>query len=92
MAYGDIEGQWTWYIERTIGQATELATNKTYTDERVEQSIWNAINQRSGKLQSGNVYTFIKTYTLSDEYITFNLTSEEDPTDTYTYQSSKQYL
>ena len=53
----------------------------------IQNLCFNTINNHGGQFFSGNVYNFIKYYTLDDEFITFRLHDNSGE-----YYSAKTYL
>lgn len=85
--YWDVSWEWTFRVLRTINQVEDLSTANTYTDNTIQNLCFNTINNYGGQFFSGNVYNFIKYYTLDTEFITFRLHDNSGE-----YYSAKTYL
>jgi len=85
--YWDVSWEWTFRVLRTINQVEDLSTANTYTDNTIQNLCFNTINNYGGQFFSGNVYKFIKNYTLDNEFITFRLHDNSGE-----YYSAKTYL
>lgn len=85
--YWDVGWEWVFRVVRTINQVEDLSTENTYTDNTIQNLCWNTISNSWGQFFSGNVYKFIKNYTLDDEFITFRLHDNSGE-----YYSAKTYL
>lgn len=85
--YWDVSWEWRFRVVRTINQVEDLSTENTYTDTCIQNLCWNTTANYGGQFFSGNVYNFIKYYTLNTEFITFRLHDN-----TGEYYSAKTYL
>lgn len=85
--YWDVSWDWRFRVIRTINQVEDLSTVDTYTDTQIQNLCWNTNANYGWQFFSGNVYKFIKNYTLNNEYMTFRLHDN-----TGEYYSAKTYL
>ena len=85
--YWDVSWEWIFRVVRTVNQVEDLSTVDTYTDLSIQNLCFNTMNNYGGQFFSGNVYNFIKYYTLDTEFITFRLHDNSGE-----YYSAKTYL
>ena len=85
--YWDVSWEWRFRVVRIVNQVEDLSTVDTYTDMCIQNLCWNTISNYGGQFFSGNVYNFIKYYTLDTEFITFRLHDNSGE-----YYSAKTYL